>query len=201
MLGAGERGAGRGWREAGEREDGSGGARSVTARQLGSLQIVASFPALCRLLDRPNPPASAALPCCCKQLQPPPLASRTHPLHMAGGTDDEGASVLETPPLVLAAVFGFFLVVTLGTDWVSCVVRGFGGERRARGVAGVTFLLTAQFPPPITPNPPTPSHTPDRPQSPPLSQAPRQAGPAGRARHHDPGVDVVGCCHAHSAGC
>lgn len=47
---------------------------------------------------------------------------------MAGGTDDEGASVLETPPLVLAVVFGFFLVVTLGTDWVSCVVRGFGGD-------------------------------------------------------------------------
>lgn len=40
---------------------------------------------------------------------------------MAGGSADEGASVLETPPLVLALVFSFFLVVTLGTDWVSFV--------------------------------------------------------------------------------
>ena len=48
---------------------------------------------------------------------------------MAGGTDDEGASVLETPPLVLAIVFGFFLVVTLGTDWVRG--REGGGMREA----------------------------------------------------------------------
>ena len=50
----------------------------------------------------------------------------------AGGTDDEGASVLETPPLVLAIVFGFFLVVTLGTDWV----RGREGGGKGGGEGG-----------------------------------------------------------------
>ena len=88
---------------------------------------------------------------------------------MAGGSADEGASVLETPPLVLALVFSFFLVVTLGTDWVSLVAwrqgKGFSSScvwfnciAFRRGEGRVERLNSHR--PPITNHRPPTTHPP-----------------------------------------
>jgi len=59
---------------------------------------------------------------------------------MSGGDGGGHVSVLETPVLFLAIVFAFFLVVTLGFEFVRAEgggrSRGVRTERRARGAAG-----------------------------------------------------------------
>ncbi len=41
---------------------------------------------------------------------------------------DGGTSLLETPPYVIAIVFLFFLVVTLGFEWVSLYAKSFEAD-------------------------------------------------------------------------
>lgn len=126
---------------------------------------------------------------------------------MAGGSADEGASVLETPPLVLALVFSFFLVVTLGTDWVSFV--GIGGEEPllsddAVRVYCLPSLSWGEGRPTQLPSATDhqPSTTPflDPAPLPPLPEKEGQAGPAGRPRYDGAGAHVAGCGDAPTSG-